>query len=85
MQSRYLFGGLESRFQIERLDGKPISSSKRYSMVLDFSGSDPHAIVAAAAYADSVENENPQLAAGIREALADPSKAPAQHRYVHGA
>jgi hypothetical protein len=50
-------------------------------MVLDFSGGDPHARVAAECYAASVENENPDLAAGIRAALADPANAPKQHRY----
>lgn len=81
-QSRYATGALESRFVIERVDGQPIPASRRYSMVLDFSGSDPHALVAAEAYASSVEGENPELAAGIRAAMADPSSSPAQHRYV---
>jgi hypothetical protein len=79
--SRYSQGPLETRFIIERSDGLPIPSDRRYSMVLDFSGSDPHAIVAARAYADSVQAENRVLADGIRAALADPSLAPKQHRY----
>jgi hypothetical protein len=81
MSSRYVTGPLEERFIIERADGKPIPSDRRYSLVLDFSGADPHARVAAEAYAASVENENPDLAAGIRAALADPANAPKQHRY----
>lgn len=79
--SRYARGGLEERFIIERLDGQPINQTRRYGMVLDFSGSDPHAVKAAQAYADSVRGENAQLAADIEAALADPSKAPKQHRY----
>lgn len=81
VDSGYKSGPLEERFVIERIDGKPIPSDRRYSMVLDFSGGDPHARVAAECYAASVENENPDLAAGIRAALADPANAPKQHRY----
>lgn len=81
MTSRYISGGLEERFIIERLDGQPINPTRRYGMVLDFSGSDPHAIRAAQAYADSVRGENAQLADDIMAAIADPSKAPKQHRY----
>jgi hypothetical protein len=81
MTSRYISGGLEERFIIERLDGQPINPTRRYGMVLDFSGSDPHALVAAQAYAESVRDENPQLAEDIMAAIADPSKAPKQHRY----
>ncbi len=81
-QSRYRSGGLEQRFIIERADGKPIDSSRRYALVLDFSGADPHAIIAARAYADSVDVENTKLAADIRAALAAPETAPAQHRYT---
>lgn len=80
-ESRYRTGGLEERFIIERIDGQPINTTRRYGMVLDFSGSDPHALVAVKAYADSVRSENPQLAADIEAAIADPSKAPKQHRY----
>lgn len=80
MNSRYAHGGLEPRFLIERTDGRPIDPNRRYSMVLDFSGADPHAIVAAKAYAESVKAENPQLAGDILAAIADSSSAPAQHR-----
>lgn len=80
--SRYATGGLEPRFIIERTDGKPIDPTRRYSLVLDFSGVDPHALVAARAYADSVRAENPQLAEGIEAALRDPASAPPQHRYA---
>ena len=80
--TRATVGGLEPRFVIERIDGKPIPADRRYSMVLDFSGADPHAIVAAKAYADSIEAVNPEMASGIRAALADPANAPPQHRYA---
>lgn len=81
-QSRANQGGLEPRFVIERADGKPIDPSRRYSLVLDFSGADPHALVAAKAYADSIRATNVQLADDIEAAISDPSKAPAQHRYA---
>lgn len=76
--SRYRQGGLEERFSIFRRDGKPIDPSRRYSLVLDFSGADPHALVAAKAYADSVRSENPQLADDIEAAIRDPASAPRQ-------
>jgi hypothetical protein len=34
MTSRYAQGGLEPRFLIERVDGKPIAAHRRYAMVL---------------------------------------------------
>lgn len=82
MESRYKSGGLEPRFIIERADGKPIAADRRYSLVLDFSGADPHARVAALVYAELVREENPQLAEDIKTALADPANAPPQHRYA---
>lgn len=81
-ESRYKGGGLEPRFIIERADGKPIPSDRRYSLVLDFSGADPHARVAALVYATLVGEENPQLETDIKAALADPVNAPPQHRYA---
>jgi len=80
--SGYKLGGLEQRFIIERADGKPIPADRRYALVLDFSGADPHALKAALAYADSVETENPTLASDIRAAIADPSRAHPQHCYA---
>ncbi len=75
-------GGLEERFIIERTDGAPIPSDRRYSLVLDFSGNDPHALVAAEAYAASVQQDNPTLASDIRHALSDPARyATKQHKY----
>lgn len=70
-------GGFEDRFRVTRTDGKPCRAEARY-IVLDYAG-DPHAEVALAAYADSIESENPKLAADIRDALANPTSYPAQH------
>lgn len=81
MISRYKIGPLEERFVIERIDGQPISSDRRYSLVLDFSGADPHALLAARVYAASVRSENPILADGIEQALRNSINAPKQHRY----
>lgn len=78
MTSRFATGGYEPRFKVTRTDSKPIDPARRYT-VLDFSGADPHAVKALSVYADSVEAENPQLAADIRRNLADPANAPAQH------
>ncbi len=80
--SGYRDGGLRNRFIIERADGKPIASDRRYSFVLDFSGHDPHALKAALGYAASVEGENPVLAADLRAVVADPTLAHPQHRYA---
>lgn len=79
--TRATTGGLETRFVIERADGKPIDPWRRYSLVLDFSGADPHAVVAARAYANSIRSVNQKLAEDIELALANPAAAPAQHRY----
>ncbi len=76
-------GGLEERFIIRRKDGEPIDPSRRYSLVLDFSGSDPHARVAARAYAASVRGVNRQLADDILEALENPADAPCQHESIN--
>jgi hypothetical protein len=82
MTSRATEGGLEPRFIIERADGNPIAPSRRYCLVLDFSGADPWSVVAAEAYAVACETDNPTLAADIRQAIANPADAPAQHRYA---
>ncbi|MBX3418334.1 MAG: hypothetical protein KF851_12080 [Pirellulaceae bacterium] len=78
LQSRYAKGAFTERFAVVRLDGQPTRAQARY-FVLDYSGADPHAVAAMEAYATSVEKENPELAASIRQALSDPSKGPAQH------
>lgn len=80
--TRATSGGLEPRFVIERADGQPIDPTRRYSLVLDFSGADPHALVAAKAYANSVRSTNVQLAADIDLAIKNPDVAPPQHRYA---
>lgn len=79
--SRSNVGGYEPRFIVERTDGKPIPSDRRY-MVLSFDGSDLEAVKALLAYATFKEEKNPQLALDIRVHIANPKDAPAQHRYV---
>jgi hypothetical protein len=54
-------GGFEDRYRVTRTDGKPIGADRRY-LVLAYDGSDPHALQAIAAYADSIDAENPQMA-----------------------
>lgn len=81
MQSRSNTGGYEPRFIVERTDGQPIPSDRRY-MVLSFDGSDPEAVKALWAYAAFKEEKNPQLALDIRVHLSNSKDAPAQHRYA---
>lgn len=81
MQSRSNTGGYEPRFIIERTDGEPIDSRRRY-MVLSFDGSDPEAVAALRYYASLKNEKNPELAADIRKHIDDPLNAPAQHRYA---
>lgn len=80
-QSRSNTGGYEPRFIVERVDGQPIPSDRRY-MVLAFDGSDPEAVRALWAYASFKEEKNPKLANDIRVNLSNPKDAPAQHRYA---
>ena len=77
--ARQIEGGFTARFVVERTDGKPIDPARRY-LVLDYAGSDPHAITAIHAYADSIENENAAMARDLRAALKNPADWPAQHR-----
>jgi hypothetical protein len=79
--SRSNAGGYEPRFIIERTDGQPIPTDRRY-MVLSFDGSDPEAVKALWAYASFKEEKNPSLANDIRVNLSNPKDAPAQHRYA---
>lgn len=78
MTTRASTGGFEARFQVTRLDGKPIRPEARY-IVLDYSGADRHAVKALQAYADSIAPENPQMATDLLAALSNPSDWPAQH------
>jgi hypothetical protein len=71
-------GGFEDRFRVTRTDGQPINAERRY-IVLAYDGSDPAAHNAINAYAEYIESDNPQLAADFRDALANPTKYPAQH------
>lgn len=70
-------GGFEDRFRVTRTDGNPCRAEARY-IILDYAG-DPHAKKALTVYADSIEGENPSMAADIRDALVNPSAYPAQH------
>lgn len=74
---RYGTGGFEDRFRVTRTDGKPVRAEARY-LVLDYAN-DPHAKAAVAAYADSIEVENPAMAADLRQCLITPEQFPAQH------
>jgi hypothetical protein len=74
---RQTTGGFEARFNVIRTDGKPCRPEARY-IVLDYAG-DRHAFVAIAAYADSIEESNPQMADDLRDALLHPELYPAQH------
>ena len=76
--SRYAAGGFEDRFTVTRKDGKAIRPEARY-LVLDYSGRDPHAIIALKAYAKSIRNENERMAEDILNAIANPTDWPAQH------
>lgn len=68
-KSRFGSGGFSPRFTVTRTDGKPCRPGARY-MVLDGSGADPHAAKALRVYADSVREENPELAADLDRMLA---------------
>jgi len=76
--SRAGSGGFEDRFRVTRTDGKAIDSSRRY-LVIAYDGSDRHAASAISAYAASIEAENPQMAADLRDCLVNPQNYPAQH------
>lgn len=75
--SRYATGGFEDRFRVTRTDGKDIRETARY-LVMNYA-EDPHAKTAILAYADSVEAENPTMAADLRECITNPTKFPSQH------
>lgn len=76
--TRQSTGGFEDRFRVTRTDGKPIDPARRY-IVLDYAGSDPHAIVALRAYAKSIRSENERMAENVLNAIANPTDWPAQH------
>lgn len=71
-------GGFEDRFCVSRRDGQPINPKARY-LILDYSGRDPHAILALKAYAKSIRPENERMAEDILNAIANPIDWPAQH------
>jgi hypothetical protein len=59
--------GLYNKYFIEKADGSPIDQAARY-FVLRYDN-DRHARVALDAYASSIRDEDPALAADILEAL----------------
>lgn len=71
-------GGFTDRFRVTRTDGNPIDPARRY-IVLDYAGSDPHAIAALKEYARSIRSENERMAEDILNAVANPADWPAQH------
>ena len=71
-------GGLEERYIVVKKDNRPVDPAARY-IVLNYNGTDPHAVAALRAYADSVEPENPALASDIRSAISDPTNGIRQH------
>lgn len=58
---------LSGNFGVLRSDGKPVNPKGAYLVLscLD----DPHALVALAAYASSIKDENPELALELRKVL----------------
>ena len=74
---RYAAGGFQDRFRVTRTDGKAVRENARY-LVFDYAN-DPHAKKAVEAYATSIANENPEMAADLRDCLVNPSAYPAQH------
>lgn len=65
--SSYKEGGWDDKYIISKANGHPIDSEAQY-FVLRYD-KDPHAVVAMDAYANSVERDNPLLAADIRARL----------------
>ena len=64
----YKEDGWKLKYIIEKVDGSPVDPDAEYFVLrLD---KDPHARVAALAYADSVEKDNPVFATDIRNHVA---------------
>lgn len=68
MESSYKKGGLEERkYEIKKTDGSPMDPNAWYFVLrVD---KDPHARVAAEAYAESVRKDNPRLANELMKRL----------------
>ena len=60
--------GCYEKFAVAYANGSPVPPGKNFT--LNFA-TDPHAQVAILAYAESVEKENPVLAADLRRELAE--------------
>jgi hypothetical protein len=64
----YKTGRLTNKYKVEKTNGEPIDANAEYFVLrID---ADPHAQTAAMAYANSIENENPEFAKDIRDRLA---------------
>ena len=64
----YKNGRLTNKYIVKKTNGEPIEDKAEY-IVLRIDA-DPHAQTAAMAYANSIENENPEFARDIRNRLA---------------
>ena len=77
-------GGLEERYVVMRRDWKPPHPGARYIVLnygCDEHGTrfDPHACDALLRYAECVEDDSPELAADIRDAVETPELGIVQH------
>lgn len=63
----YKHGGWKEKYIISKTSGKPVDPKAKY-FVLRYD-QDPHARVALAAYAESVQRDNPLLADDVRKRL----------------
>ena len=64
----YKTGRLTNKYRVEKTNGEQIEQNAEYFVLrID---ADPHAQTAAMAYANSIENENPEFARDIRNRLA---------------
>ncbi len=76
--SGYKKGGWRKKYIIRKASGNPIAGRARY-FVLRFD-IDPHARVAMAAYADSVESVNPKFAEDIRKKIRPHNRRAAERK-----
>jgi len=77
----YLNGGVRKKYTVLRADGTPTDHEAAYFVLrLD---ADPHARKAALAYAESVEEDNPEFAEDIRRWVGTP--IPVDEFVGHGA
>lgn len=63
----YLEGGLKTKYIIQKTNGNPVDPEAKY-FVLRYD-KDPHAKWALECYAESVQEDNPELARDIRKSI----------------